>query len=103
MNAAPDGYTLLLAPAGQRIYEKLPFNFIAISAPVAGIMRVPNVMEVNPAVRPRPWRVHRLCQSQSRQGHGLIGNGTSVPSPAACSDDGGVDMFVSSYRGAARR
>src|SRR6266481_3609175 len=53
-NAAPDGYTLLLVnPANginATLYDKLPFNFIRDIVPVAGIMRVPNVMEVNPAV-----------------------------------------------------
>ena len=51
--AAPDGYTLLMANAPNAInhslYEKLPFNFINDIAPVAGIMRVPNVIEVNPS------------------------------------------------------
>src|SRR5262245_29161457 len=51
VNAQPDGYTLLLVnPAhglNATIYPKLPFNFIRDIAPVAGILRVPNVMEVN--------------------------------------------------------
>ena len=51
--SAPDGYTLLMANAPNAInhslYEKLPFNFLQDIAPVAGIMRVPNVIEVNPS------------------------------------------------------
>jgi len=51
VNAAPDGYTLVLVnPAhgiNATLYTKLSFNFIRDIAPVAGIMRVPNVMEVN--------------------------------------------------------
>ncbi len=58
VNAAPDGYTLLLVnPANginATLYDKLPFNFVRDIAPVAGIIRVPNVMEVNPRFRPRP-------------------------------------------------
>jgi tripartite-type tricarboxylate transporter receptor subunit TctC len=54
VHAPPDGYTLLLVSTTQTInvsfYEKLSFNFIRDIAPVAGIMRVPNVMEVNPSV-----------------------------------------------------
>jgi tripartite-type tricarboxylate transporter receptor subunit TctC len=54
VNAAPDGYTLLLvAPANAinaTLYEKLNHNFMRDIAPVAGINRFPNVMEVNPAV-----------------------------------------------------
>jgi tripartite-type tricarboxylate transporter receptor subunit TctC len=49
--ASPDGYTLLLvAPANAinaALYDKLDFNFIRDIAPVAGIVRVPSVMEVN--------------------------------------------------------
>ena len=53
VNAPPDGYTLLLiAPpnaANATLYEKLSFNFIRDIAPVAGIVRAPLVMEVNPS------------------------------------------------------
>jgi tripartite-type tricarboxylate transporter receptor subunit TctC len=53
-NAAPDGYTLLLVNPANAInaslYDNLNFNFLRDIAPVAGIIRVPNVMEVNPAV-----------------------------------------------------
>jgi tripartite-type tricarboxylate transporter receptor subunit TctC len=48
-----DGYTLLVADASAAInatlYERLNFNFIRDIAPVAGIIRVANVMEVNPS------------------------------------------------------
>jgi tripartite-type tricarboxylate transporter receptor subunit TctC len=51
VNSPPDGYTLLLVNASNAInatlYEKLNYNFIHDIVPVAGIMRVPNVMEVN--------------------------------------------------------
>jgi tripartite-type tricarboxylate transporter receptor subunit TctC len=54
VNAPPDGYTLLLASIPNAInatlYDKLNFNFIRDIAPVAGIMRVPSVMVVNPSV-----------------------------------------------------
>jgi tripartite-type tricarboxylate transporter receptor subunit TctC len=48
-----DGYTLLAVDATAAInatlYDKLNFNFIRDIAPVAGIIRVANVMEVNPS------------------------------------------------------
>jgi len=51
VNAAPDGYTLLLATSANAInatlYEKLSFNFIRDIAPVASITNAPEVMEVN--------------------------------------------------------
>jgi tripartite-type tricarboxylate transporter receptor subunit TctC len=54
VRASPDGYTLLLVGLNNAIsatlYEKLNFDFIHDIAPVAGIIRAPNVMEVNPAV-----------------------------------------------------
>jgi tripartite-type tricarboxylate transporter receptor subunit TctC len=53
VRAAPDGYTLLLAPlataANATLYDHLNFDFIRDTEPVAGIMRVPGVMEVNPS------------------------------------------------------
>ena len=54
VNAAPDGYTLLLATVPNAVnaslYDKLGFNFIRDIAPVAGIIRVPMVMLLNPSV-----------------------------------------------------
>jgi len=54
VNAAPDGHTLLMvSPAhtvNATLYDKLNFNFIRDIAPVAGIMRVPNVLEINPSL-----------------------------------------------------
>ena len=50
ISAAPDGYTMLLVnPANginATLYKDLKFNFIRDIAPVAGLVRTPNVMEV---------------------------------------------------------
>jgi tripartite-type tricarboxylate transporter receptor subunit TctC len=52
--AAADGYTLLLVSTAHAInatlYDKLNYNFLRDIAPVAGIIRAPNVMEVNPSL-----------------------------------------------------
>src|SRR5580704_3609592 len=52
--SAPDGYTVFLVNPANAInatlYNNLSFNFIQDMAPVAGFIRVPNVMEVNPNV-----------------------------------------------------
>jgi tripartite-type tricarboxylate transporter receptor subunit TctC len=53
VNAAPDGYTMLLVnPANginATLYKNLNFNLIRDIAPVAGLVRTPNVMEVTPS------------------------------------------------------
>src|SRR5882724_8315077 len=57
VRAAADGYTLLLVSAAHAInatlYDRLNYNFLRDIAPVAGIIRVPNVMEVNPSLPPK--------------------------------------------------
>ena len=51
VRADPDGYTLLMVSTANMsnaaLYDKLNYNFIRDIAPVAGVMRVPLVMEVN--------------------------------------------------------
>jgi len=50
-HAEPDGYTLLWTTSPNAInatlYEKLNFDFVRDLTPVAGVFRVPSVMEVN--------------------------------------------------------
>jgi tripartite-type tricarboxylate transporter receptor subunit TctC len=52
VRAPADGYTILLVnPANginTSLYKNLSFNFVTDIAPIAGIIRVPNVMEINP-------------------------------------------------------
>jgi tripartite-type tricarboxylate transporter receptor subunit TctC len=54
VRAPADGYTLLLVGTPNAInatlYDKLNFNFIRDITPVAGIIREPNVMVLNPSV-----------------------------------------------------
>jgi len=54
VNAHPDGYTLLLVNAANAInatlYDRLNFDFARDIVPVAGLIRVPNVVVVNPSV-----------------------------------------------------
>jgi tripartite-type tricarboxylate transporter receptor subunit TctC len=84
VNAAADGYTLLLtAPANAvnaTLYDKLNYNFLRDIAPVASISREPNVMVVNPAT---PARSVPEFIAYAKANPGAInmassGNGTSV-------------------------
>src|SRR5437870_2370893 len=54
VRAPPDGYTLLLVSfanvVNASLYKKLNFNFIRDIAPVAGLIRVPDLMAVHPSV-----------------------------------------------------
>jgi tripartite-type tricarboxylate transporter receptor subunit TctC len=53
VRAVPDGYTLLMADVSAAfnatLYDKLNFNFIRDIAPVANVVRVPNVIAVHPS------------------------------------------------------
>ncbi len=54
VKAAPDGYTLLMATSSNAInatlYERMNYNFLRDTVPVAGVIRSPLVLEVHPSV-----------------------------------------------------
>src|SRR5437588_3188027 len=54
LRAPPDGYTLLQVTSSNAVnatfYEKLNFDLMNDMAPVAGIIRVPFVMEITPSI-----------------------------------------------------
>jgi tripartite-type tricarboxylate transporter receptor subunit TctC len=84
LHSPADGYTLLLVNPANAInttlYPKLGFNFLRDSAPVAGIMRVPNVMEVNPAL-PAKSVAEFIAYAKANPGKinwATSGTGTSV-------------------------
>ena len=92
VRAPADGYTLLLVGAANAInatlYDKLNFNFIRDIAPVAGIIRVPNVMEVNPSV-PAKTVPEFIAYAKANPGQDQHGVGRQRKlrhmSPASCS------------------
>jgi len=108
VNAAPDGYTLLFVPPTAAInatlYEKLNFNFIRDFAPIAGIIRIPDVMVVNPSV---PARTVREFIAYAKANPGKInfaspGIGTTVHlSGELFKMMTGVDMVHVAYKGSA--
>jgi tripartite-type tricarboxylate transporter receptor subunit TctC len=84
INAAPDGYTLLLVnPANYinaSLYANLKFNVVRDIAPVAAFNRVPNVMTVNNNV-PAKTVAEFIAYVKANPGKVNLassGNGTSV-------------------------
>ena len=108
INAPPDGYTVFLVNPANAInatlYQKLPFNFMHDTAPVGGIMRVPNVMEVNPSV-PAKTVAEFIAYAKANPGKinwASSGNGTSVHlSCELFKIMTGVDLTHVPYRGSA--
>jgi tripartite-type tricarboxylate transporter receptor subunit TctC len=84
VHAPADGYTLLLVPAPAAInatlYHDLAFNFVRDIAPVAGIVRVPEVMVVNPSVPAKtvPEFIAYVKANPGKVNMATAGNG-SVP------------------------
>jgi len=83
VRAPPDGHTLLLVTTNNAInmtlYDKLNFNFIRDIAPVAGVVRVPNVMEVNPSfpAKTAPEFIAYAKANPNKLNFGSGGNGTA--------------------------
>jgi tripartite-type tricarboxylate transporter receptor subunit TctC len=108
VRAAPDGYTLLLVnPANAvnaTLYEKLNFNFIRDIAPVAGFIRTPNVMEVNPSVPVKtvPEFIAYAKANPGKVNLASSGSGTSIHmSGELFKMMTGLDMVHVPYRGSA--
>ena len=108
VRAPPDGYTLLLiAPANAinaTLYEKLNFNFISDIAPVAGIIRFPNVMVVNPLVPAKtvPEFIAYAKANPGRLNMASSGNGSTIHvSGELFKMMTGVNMVHVPYRGGA--
>jgi tripartite-type tricarboxylate transporter receptor subunit TctC len=83
VRASPDGYTLLMVlppnAVNASLYEKLNFDFIRDIAPVAGIIRTPLVMEVNPSLPAKtvPEFIAYAKANPGRISMASAGNGTS--------------------------
>jgi tripartite-type tricarboxylate transporter receptor subunit TctC len=108
VHSPPDGYTLLLVPAANAInatlYEKLNFNFIHDIAPVAGLIRFPNVMQVNPSVPAKtvPEFIAYAKANPGKLNMASAGNGsTPHVSGELFKMMTGVNMVHVPYRGAA--
>jgi len=108
VNAPPDGYTLLMVGAPQAIstslYDNLNFNLVRDIAPVASIVRVPLVMEVNPAV-PAKTISEFIAYAKANPGKLNMASGGNGTSDHVCGElfkmMAGVNMILVPYRGAA--
>jgi tripartite-type tricarboxylate transporter receptor subunit TctC len=106
--APGDGYTLLLVNPANAIsatfYDNLNFNFIRDIAPVAGIVRVPNVMVVNPSVpaKTAPEFIAYAKANPGKVNYASAGNGTTVHLAGELFNMmAGVAMVHVPYRGSA--
>ena len=89
-------------PSMPRSTKKLPFNFLADIAPIAGLVRVPNVMEVTPSL-PVKTVGEFIAHAKANPGkisYASAGNGTSAHLAAELFKVmAGVDILHVPYRG----
>ncbi|MET0277941.1 MAG: tripartite tricarboxylate transporter substrate binding protein [Pseudorhodoplanes sp.] len=103
-----DGYTFILTnPANTvnaSLYKKLSFNFIRDTDPVAGFVRVPNVMEVHPSVPVKTVKefIEYVKANPGKVNMASSGNGTSIHlSGMLFMNMTGIQMTHVPYRGSA--
>jgi tripartite-type tricarboxylate transporter receptor subunit TctC len=108
VRAPADGYTLLVVLAANAInatlHDKLKFSPIRDLAMVAGMVRVPNVMEVHPAVPARtvPEFIAYAKANPGRLSFASGGNGSSLHVIGELFKMmAGIDMLHVPYRGGA--
>ena len=106
LNSAPDGYMLMfVAPnnaIGASLYKKLPFNFLRDSTPIAGTLRLANLMVVPPDF-PAKTVAEFIAHAKANPGKlnfASSGNGTSVHmSGELFKLLAGIDIVHVPYRG----
>jgi len=106
VRAPPDGYSLLFATSANAInatlYDNLNFNFIRDIAPVAGIVRVPNVMEVNTSF-PAKTVPEFIAYAKANPGKINMASGGNGSGPHVAGElfkmMAGVDLVHVPYRG----
>jgi tripartite-type tricarboxylate transporter receptor subunit TctC len=106
VNAAPDGYTLLLAnfanASNATLYGNLKFDFIRDITPVAGIVRVPNLLLTNMSVpaKTMPEFIAYAIANRGKLNMGSAGIGsTGQLAGELLKMMAGVDLTHVPYRG----
>ena len=107
LSAAPDGYTIGFAAPNNAInatlYDKLPFDFLRDSVPVAGTMLLTNVMEVHPSV-PARTVAEFIAYAKANPGRIYFASSGTGASPHMSGElfkaMTGVDIVHVPYRGA---
>jgi len=108
IRAPADGYTLLIASSNAAInatlFGSLNFNFIRDTAPIASIVRVPQIMQVNPTL-PAQSVPEFIAYAKANPGRIAMGSGGNG-SPAHVIGEyfklmTGTDLTHVPYRGAA--
>ena len=107
IKSTPDGYTFFLVNPANAInatlYTNLSFNFLRDMAPVAGLVRVPNVMEVTVSL-PVKSVAEFIAHVKANSGKVILassGSGTSVHlSGELFKSMTGIDMTHVPYKGA---
>jgi tripartite-type tricarboxylate transporter receptor subunit TctC len=107
VNAAPDGYTLLMVNAAPSainaaLYDKLSFNFLRDMVPVGGVLFTPLILQVNPGFAPKtvPELIAAAKANPGKINMASAGNGT----PPHVAGElfkmmAGVDIVHVPYRG----
>ena len=108
IRAPADGYTLLIAGSNAAInptlFKSLNFNFIRDTAPIGSVVRVPQLMQVNPSV-PAKNVPEFIAYAKANPGKVAMGSGGNG-SPAHVIGEyfkltTGTDLTHVPYRGAA--
>jgi tripartite-type tricarboxylate transporter receptor subunit TctC len=106
LHSAPDGYTLLASTTANTgnasVYRHLNFNFIRDAEAIAGVLRVPQVVEINPNV-PAKTIAEFIAYGKANPGGIVMASGGNGTTPHLAGElfmaMTGIKMLHVPYRG----